>query len=77
MEINFSLAQSAGGGAAEYTPTEDPPHDEYPRYDTKSDGKASVMWKLWGMQSTSLLPSLPSQLCPGVVVLDKVLSMVK
>ena len=38
------------------------PHNEYSRYDTKqSDGKAPVMLELWGMWSTSSLPSLP---CP-------------
>ena len=32
------------------------------------------MWKLWGMQSTPLLPSLPGPLLPRVVAPDKVLS---
>ena len=41
-------------------------------YDIKhSDGEASVILELWGMQSTPLLSSLR----PGVVVPDKVLSM--
>ena len=41
-------------------------------YDTKqSDGEA------WGMQNTPSLPSLPCSLWPGVVVPDKVLSMVQ
>ena len=33
------------------------------------------MLKLWGMQSTPLLPSLPGPLNPGKVAPDKVLSM--
>ena len=45
-------------------------------YDTKpSDGEASLMLELWGMQRTHLLPSLPGLLWPGVVAPDKVLSM--
>ena len=33
------------------------------------------MLDLWGMQSTLLLPLLPGSLWPGVVALDRVLSM--
>ena len=33
------------------------------------------MLKVWGMWSTPSLPSLPGPLCPGVVALDRVLSM--
>ena len=33
------------------------------------------MLELWGMQSTPSLPSLPGPLWPGVVALDRVLSM--
>ena len=45
-------------------------------YDTKqSDGEASVMLELWGMQSTPSLPSLPGSFWLGVVALDRVLSM--
>ena len=45
-------------------------------YDTKeSDGEVPAMLELWGMQRTFALPSLPSPLCPGVVALDRVLSM--
>ena len=33
------------------------------------------MLKLWGMQSTAPLPSLPSPFWPGVVAPDRVLSM--
>ena len=33
------------------------------------------MLKFWGMQITPLLPSLPGSLWPGVVVLDRILSM--
>ena len=47
-----------------------------PGYDTKqSDGKVPVMLELWGMQSTTPLPSLPVPLGPGVVAPDRVLSM--
>ena len=50
-------------GAVEYTASlqrgKTPPH-ECPGYGTKqSDGKASVMLELWGMQSTHLLPVTP------------------
>ena len=33
------------------------------------------MLELWGMRSTPLLPSLPGPPSPGIVVLDRVLSM--
>ena len=47
-----------------------------PAYDTKqSDGEVPVMLELLGMWSTSSLPSLPGPLCPGVVALDRALSM--
>ena len=40
--------------------------------DTKhSDGDVPVIAKLWGMQSTSSLPSLPGPLWRGVVAPDK------
>ena len=52
------------------------PHNECLRYDTKqSDVEGPVMLELWRMQSTPLLPSLPGPLWPGVVELDKVISM--
>ena len=41
----------------------------------QSDGETPVMLELWGMQSTSLLPSLPGPLWFGVVAPDRVLSM--
>ena len=45
-----------------------PPPYECSGYDTKqSDGEASEILELWGMQSTPSLPSLPSQLWPGMV----------
>ena len=51
------------------------PHIECPGYDTKqSDGKAPVILELWGMQSSTSLPSLPSPLWRGVVAPDMVLS---
>ena len=74
----MSLAQSAG--AVEYTdcfPAEgQDPTNERRRYDTKqSDGEVPVMQELWGMPSTSSLPSLLDPLWPKVVALDRVLFM--
>ena len=47
-----------------------------PVYDTKqSDGKASVMLELWGMQSTPSFTFLPGSLCLGVVIPDRILSI--
>ena len=44
--------------------------------DTKqSDGEALVIWDLWGMQRTSLVPSHPGKLWPRVVAPDRLLSM--
>ena len=52
------------------------PLNECPGYDTRqSDGEASVILKLWEMQRTPLLPSLPGLLWPRVVAPDRVLSM--
>ena len=70
-------------GAAEYTDCisaegirPHPNPDEYHGYDTKlSDSKAPVILELWGMQSTPLLPSLQSSVWPGVIAIDKVLSL--
>ena len=40
-----------------------PSPNKCPRYNTKqSDGEAPIMLELLGMQSTSLLPSLPGPL---------------
>ena len=74
-----NLAQSAG--TAEYTDCISAKGkispNECPRYEIKqSDGEAFVMLELWEMQSTLLLPSLPSPLWPGVVAPDRALSMV-
>ena len=50
--------------------------NECPVYDIKqSDGVAPVMQELWGIRSTSSLPSLPDPLLPRVGALDKILSM--
>ena len=52
--------------------------NECPGYDTKqSDGEVPVMQDLWEMWSTSSLPSRPRPrpLWPGVVALDRDLSM--
>ena len=47
-----------------------------PGYDTKrSDGEVLVTLELWGMWSTTSLPSLPDPLWPGVVAPDRILSM--
>ena len=54
----------------------DPFQHDCPEYDTKqSDGEVPVMLELWGMQSTSSLPSLPGPLWPGVAAPDRVLSI--
>ena len=46
--------------------------NKFPGYDTKqSDGETPD----WEMRSTSLWPSLPGPLSPGVVAPDEVLSM--
>ena len=51
------------------------PSNECSWYDTKqSDGEASVVLELWGMQSTSSLPSLTGQLWLAMVAPDRVLS---
>ena len=42
---------------------------------SSGDSEVPVMLELWGMWSTSSLPSLPGRLWPGVVAPDRVLSM--
>ena len=50
--------------------------NERPGYDTKqSDGEVPVMLGLSEMQSTPSLPLLPGPLWPGMVALDRALSM--
>ena len=50
------------------------PPNECPVYDAKqSDGEASVMLKLWGMQSAPSLLLLPGPLWPKVIAPDWVL----
>ena len=45
-------------------------------YDTKqSDDVSPKILEFWGMWNTTLLPSLPGPLWPGVVAPDRVLSM--
>ena len=45
-------------------------------YDTKqSDGEASVVLELWGMQSTPLFPFFEGLFCSGDIASDVVLSM--
>ena len=72
------MAQSVG--AVEYTicisAEEQNSPNECPGYDTKqSDGEVPVMLELWGMPNSPSLPSFPGPLWPGVVALDRVLSM--
>ena len=56
-------------GVVEYT-------DEGPGYDIKrSDDEDPVMLEFWGMQSIPSLPLLSGPLWPGVVALDRALSM--
>ena len=45
------------------------------RIPKQSDGEAPVMLELWGMWSTPSLASHPSVFWPGVVALDRVLSL--
>ena len=53
------------------------PPNECPGYDTKqSDGEVPVKLKLWGMQSTLSLPSLPGPLWPDLLAPDRALSIV-
>ena len=55
-----------------YSEGEDSPN-ECPGYDPKqSDGDAPAMLKLWGMQCTPSLSSLPGSLWPRVVASDRV-----
>ena len=37
----------------------------------QSDGEVPALLELWGMRSTSSLPSLPGPLWPGVIAPDK------
>ena len=53
-----------------------PHRNECSVYDIKqSDGEVPVMLELWGMRSTSSLPSLPGPHWTRVVALDFILSM--
>ena len=72
------IAQSAG--AVEYTDSISAEgldsSNECTWYDTKqSDGDVSVMHEVWGLWSTTLLPSLPGSLSPGLEAPDRVLSI--
>ena len=52
------------------------PPQKCPGYDTKqSDCEVPVMLELWGIQNTPSSRSILGPLCPGVVALDRVLSM--
>ena len=53
-----------------------PRSNEYPRYGTKqSDGEGPLMLEFEVRQSTSSLLLIPDPLWPGLVALDRVLSM--
>ena len=81
MKESYPSAELPSRLGLENTPTATLPKGkttlkECPDYDTEqSDDEAAVMLELWGMRSIPLLPSLPSQLWPGVVVPVRVLSM--
>ena len=79
MSLKWNPAQLAV--AEEYTDciSVDPTHsNEGPGYDIKqSDGEVSVILEFWGMRSTPSLPSLPGPLFPGVVALERILSLGK
>ena len=50
--------------------------NECPEYDTKQfNSEAPVMLELWGMQSTTLVPSFADPLWPRVVGPGRFLSM--
>ena len=52
------------------------PSNDGPEFDTKqSDGEVPIMLKLWGIQSTPSLLSLPGPLWHGLVAPERVLSM--
>ena len=52
--------------------------NECPEYETKqSDGEVPMILELWGMRSTSSLPSLPSPLWSGMVAPDRVLTVIQ
>ena len=71
---------TVGWGGVEYTDCisaegQDSPN-ECSVYDTKqSHDEEPVMLELWGMRSIPLLPSLPGLLWPGVVALNRDLSI--
>ena len=74
VNTSYCLAQSTG--AASLQRDETPQLNKCPGYDTKqSDGEDPVMLELWGMRSTSSLPSLAGPHWPGVVAPDSVLSI--
>ena len=74
-----TIVITLSAGTKKYTDrfnVEEKPHEQVSWYDTKqSDGKVPVMLELWGLRSTSSLPSLPGPNWPGVVALDRVQSM--
>ena len=69
LTLKKYLAQSVGVVECTDSPNMCPGHD------TKSDGEVPVMLELWGMQSTPLLPLLPGPFWPGMLALDRALSM--
>ena len=60
----------------QYTECFSAENNKCPRYDTNhSGGEFHVMLKLWEIRGTHSLLSLKGILCPGVVALDRVISM--
>ena len=79
-QCTYAQLNAQSTGTVEYTDclsTEgNTPHNECPRYGSKlSNGEVPVMLDLWGMRSTPSLLSLPGQLLPWVVALDRALFM--
>ena len=73
VENGHSELTAHSVGAVEYNEF---PLNECSRYDTKqSDGEASVMLELWGMQITLSFPSLPGSLWPGEEAPERIPSM--
>ena len=78
--LSIYLAQAAR--AAEYTESISAERQDSANKDPvsdakQSDGEASVILELWGMQSTPSLPWFPGSFSLGVIISEKVLSIGK